>query len=485
MFEIIHKDIMGRIGKLKTPHGFIETPALMPVVNPNIELIPPKEIQKMGAQAIITNAYIILRTDDLREKALRSGVQKILDVSVPVMTDSGSYQLFVYGDVEVTNKEIIEFQHKIGSDIIVPLDIPTPPDASRDSALKDLEITISRVKEAKEILNKLESESLLVAPVQGSTYLDLRKKCAEMLKSLNPDVFAIGALVPLLDSYRFFEVVKIILEVKSILPSSRPVHLFGVGHPMFFSIAVALGCDLFDSAAYALYAKDDRYITSHGTKKLEDLRYFPCSCPICLNHTPEELKRMDKDARSELLAKHNLWVSFQEIKLVKQAIKEGTLFELVERRIRSHPNLLYAWRQIRDYTNLIDKFDPSMKQVFFYLGIESIYRPAVKRHCEKILNIELEKDSYVISTSELISADFYLKPVFGLVPKEMIESYPAGHAEMPPADWIEHEAMVKAVNTLIEFLKKHSNKKFIIKANKIWKRYLKNLPENTKIEWLT
>ena len=484
MFEILHKDIMGRIGKLQTPHGPIETPTLMPVINPNIEVISSKEIEKMGAEIVITNAYIISKTKELKKRALEKGIQQTLGLNIPVMTDSGSYQLFVYGDVEATNTEIVHFQHEIKSDIIVPLDIPTPPDSSKETALNDLKITIERIKEAKEMLTTLKSKSLLAAPIQGSTHLDLRRYCAKEIQHLNPDIYAIGALVPLLDSYRFCEIVKIILEIKSIISSSIPVHLFGVGHPMFFAVAVALGCDLFDSAAYALYAKDDRYLTPYGTKKLEELRYFPCSCPICLEYTPEEIRKMDRDKRCELLAKHNLWISFQEIKMIKQAIKERSLFEFVERRIRAHPNLLSAWRQIKDYTELIDKFDPSIKQTFFYTGLESLYRPAVKRYQKRILQINLKRKKYIISTEELIPADFYLKPVFGPIPQELLESYPAGHAEIPPIERIEREAIISAIKALKNFLNKNKDKKFIIKANKNWREYLKNLPENAVIEWL-
>jgi 7-cyano-7-deazaguanine tRNA-ribosyltransferase len=49
IFEITHKDICGRIGRLETPHGTIETPAIMPVVNPNIKTIKPSELRKFGA----------------------------------------------------------------------------------------------------------------------------------------------------------------------------------------------------------------------------------------------------------------------------------------------------------------------------------------------------------------------------------------------------------------------------------------------------
>jgi Queuine/archaeosine tRNA-ribosyltransferase len=38
---------------------------------------------------------------------------------------------------------------------------------------------------------------------------------------------------------------------------SKPIHLFGAGHPLTIPLAVALGCDTFDSASYMLYARDE------------------------------------------------------------------------------------------------------------------------------------------------------------------------------------------------------------------------------------
>ncbi|NIM45993.1 MAG: tRNA-guanine transglycosylase, partial [Nitrososphaeria archaeon] len=57
--------------------------------------------------------------------------------------------------------------------------------------------------------------------------------------------------------------VDMILTSKMNLPPNRPLHLFGAGHPLMFSLAVAMGCDLFDSAAYSIYAKENRYMTEY------------------------------------------------------------------------------------------------------------------------------------------------------------------------------------------------------------------------------
>ena len=66
IFEITHKACAGRIGRLQTRNGVIETPTIMPVVNPNIQTIKPSELREFGAVVIITNSYIIYRNPELR-----------------------------------------------------------------------------------------------------------------------------------------------------------------------------------------------------------------------------------------------------------------------------------------------------------------------------------------------------------------------------------------------------------------------------------
>ena len=59
-FEIRERDLLARIGRLKTKTGEVETPVLLPVVNPSIQPISPKAMHdEFGCTALITNAYII------------------------------------------------------------------------------------------------------------------------------------------------------------------------------------------------------------------------------------------------------------------------------------------------------------------------------------------------------------------------------------------------------------------------------------------
>ena len=339
-FEILHKDLAGRIGRLSTPHGTIETPALMPVVNPHLPLILPGELKKMGADIIITNSYIIHQDPELKRQALERGLHDLLGFSGPIMTDSGAFQLSVYGDIDVSPLEILNFQFSIKSDISVPLDIPTPPDVTRERAESELAITEERLVQAA----ALERSALLACPIQGSTYPDLREKAARFARDLTFDVYPVGGVVPLMEAYRYSDLVDVVTAAKKGLGSGQPVHLFGAGHPMIFALAAAMGCDLFDSAAYALYARQDRYLTVHGTGKLAEMSYLPCSCPVCQEHTLKEL--MESPQKTKLLARHNLYVSLQEMKQVKESIREGSLWDLLETRCRSHPRMLDGLKRL-------------------------------------------------------------------------------------------------------------------------------------------
>ena len=454
MFEVKAKDMRGRVGVLKTKHGNVKTPALMPVIHPRKQAV---DVKRYGADIVITNAYLIYKDEELKQKAIEEGLHNLINFDGPVMTDSGSFQLSVYGDVEITNKEVIEFQELIGTDIGTSLDIPTAPFVDREKAESDLEITLERAKEAVEFKKENDIEMLLNSVVQGSTFMDLRQKCASELSKLDADLYPIGAVVPLMESYHYKELVDVVMNSISHLPDNTARHLMGAGHPMIFALAVAMGCDLFDSAAYILYAEDDRLLSTRGTFKLENLQEMPCSCEVCSKYTPDDLRAMPKEKRRDLIAQHNLHVSFAELRLIRQAIYEGSLMELVEERCRAHPALLDAVRQLSNYSDDLERYDPrSKKSAFFYTGPESLGRSEVLRHQQKLLEMPKKRDLVILPPtrkpySKFISGklgEFYiygsqqefdadntdfmvLDVPFGLIPLEIDEVYPLSQSAAP------------------------------------------------------
>jgi 7-cyano-7-deazaguanine tRNA-ribosyltransferase len=381
-FELKDRDLMGRIGRLKTKGGIVETPTFMPVINPLTQVIPPKRMKKeFHVNIVITNSYLTrMNFTDVPDL----DVHRLLDYDGVVMTDSGAYQILVYGGVEVTQPEIIDYQRKIKSDIAVILDIPTGWDVPREQVEYTVDETLRRAEAALPLIK--DSDALWVGPVQGGRHLDLVAKSAQRIGAMPFQVHALGSPTEVMERYMFPVLVDMIVAAKRNLPPDRPLHLFGAGHPMMFSLAAAMGCDLFDSASYALYAKDGRYLTPNGTLRLEDINYLPCSCPICRKHTAEELKTATKAEREKLLAEHNLHICITEIDAIKQAIYEGSLYDLVERRSKGHPAMTSALKRLWEYREDLEKGSPAFKgHGVFYYDQHSLARPEVTRYT-RLLN---------------------------------------------------------------------------------------------------
>jgi 7-cyano-7-deazaguanine tRNA-ribosyltransferase len=424
-FEIDAKDAMGRVGTLKLGEKTVTTPALMPVVNPHYGAPDLSE-----AEIAITNAYIIY-TGDSYDRAVEGGVHEIVGEGTGggdafdgvVVTDSGSYQMSVYGDdeIDVSNREILKFQREIGTDVATPLDVPTPPGASYERAEDDLETTLRRVREAVELYEGHDDVPALNAPVQGALYEDLRERAGREAYEAGGDVYPVGAVVPLMTDYRFGELVDVVVASKRGLGTDAPVHLFGAGHPMVFALAAALGCDLFDSAAYALYAEKDRYLTPEGTLHTDDLNELPCACPVCRGRSADELS-------FDGLAQHNLNVSFAEMRRVREATRAGNLLELVEQRCHGHPHLLDGLRRFGAHAEEVERYDPVSKSSFFYLG--NPRRPEVVRHNRRVERFEVDNEA-VITAGKANGRDcFLLRPPFGPFPPELSQTYPL-NAETP------------------------------------------------------
>jgi 7-cyano-7-deazaguanine tRNA-ribosyltransferase len=448
MFELKARDGLGKIGIFHTKHGDIKTPALMPVINPNQQLVSPSEMKELfKTEILITNSYIIYKNKELREKAESQGVHHLLDFDGAVMTDSGTFQSHIYGDVEVGPQEIVEFQKRIGSDIGTILDVFSEPDDSEEKVKTDLEETISRAQKAI----KIKGDMALALPVQGSIFPELRTYCAGELSKLSGEFYPIGGVVPLMENYRFAELVDVIIAAKKGLSPSKPVHLFGCGHPMLFGLAALLGCDFFDSASYAKYAKDGRMLFPDGTRRIEEIIELPCSCPVCSSHDIDSFKESYKQGDYKPLALHNLYINFAEISGVRQAIYEGRLWEYIEMRARAHPYLLSALKRIGHHKKFLERFENiSKSSAFFYTGAESVNRPLVYRYEKRFferyshpktgiqVGFDEGKRPYskyykkeISRVRKVCNAHFIVNSIFGPAPIELDEMYPIGQSVIP------------------------------------------------------
>ncbi len=447
-FEIREKDLLGRLGILKTKSGNLETPYLFPVINPSFQPVPPSEIQQLGFNGIITNAYLIWKRSSNQEPP--QDVHKLTGFNGVVATDSGGYQILQYGDIEVAPDAIVRFQEKINTDVGVILDIPTGANPDRRFATRSVRETLQRAVEATRIFTR--DDILWEAPVQGGIHLDLVEYSARRMARLSYPIYALGSPTPSMEQYSFDYLIDMIVTAREFIPSNKPLHLFGAGHPMMLSLAVAMGCDLFDSAAYALFARSDRYLTSYGTFKLKDLAYFPCSCPTCSSATPDSVRKRDSLDREAFLARHNLHVTNQEIRTIKQAIVDGRLWELAAARSRSHPALHEAFQQVTKYADRFEDHTPSTKKRGIFVAEPAdLFRPEIVRHKRKLLtNFRKPRKTQTLlmvpasaskrrsrwltrltafaARNELMHTCLYGKP-YELIPEEMAESYPLAQTQ--------------------------------------------------------
>jgi 7-cyano-7-deazaguanine tRNA-ribosyltransferase len=373
----------------------------------------------------------------------------------------------------------------------VILDIPTGQERSKERAKQTVDETLRRADEALRVISK--KDVLWVGPVQGGIYTDLVSYSAREMAKRDFAIHALGSPTLIMQQYQFDVLVDMVMAAKSNLPPDRPLHLFGAGHPMMFSLAVALGCDIFDSASYALFARSGRYMTTQGTAKLEDLDYFPCNCVSCHKNTPEKVRRLLLPERERFLASHNLHSCFGELQTVKQAIVDGRLWELVEARSRNHPALQRGFQQLLHYAQDLEKETPVRKEKgTFITSAESLYRPEVLRHQERLLErYRPPRDA----TVGLLLPESYLKPFrentlannlvtklerqknlhicaynlsFALIPQELLDVFPLSQSvDSIPATTT---TTSKATKRIVDYLKTAGYKKCIMVVEQPWQQ---------------
>jgi 7-cyano-7-deazaguanine tRNA-ribosyltransferase len=437
-------------------------------------------------------------------------IHELLKFNGVIATDSGAYQILQYGDIEVHPSEIIHFQEKIDSDIAVILDVPTGDDAPKERAKWTVEETLRRADQSLQLINR--SDILWVGPVQGGAYTDLVTYSAREMAKRNFSIYALGSPTPVMQQYRFDILVDMIMAAKPYLPPSKPLHLFGAGHPMMFAFAVALGCDIFDSASYALFARNGRYMTAQGTAKLEELEYFPCNCVACHAKTPEDVRKLLKMERERFLASHNLHACFAELQTVKQAIIDGRLWELVETRSRNHPTLQKAFQRILTYTDYLELGTPVRKRKGpFLLSEQSLNRPEVIRYQKRLLERYAPPSGVkkLLLLPEALVKPFRENPAqnalilrlekrrslhlcsygleFGIVPQELVDVYPLSQTEnaiYPNPTTISH-----ARKCMVKYLRRFQYSHCLMLGSEAWEEKAaeflkKSFKGKTKITYL-
>lgn len=477
-FQVHDKDLLGRNGTITTKSGAFETPHMYPVLDPNISIANLEFFRKSGVGAVMTNSYLLQRSRQGKDAV---DVHEVLGFDKTVATDSGAYQILEYGKVGVQPREIIEYQEKINTDIGVILDVPTGLRAGPGHARWTVDETLRRAAEALKIVSR--KDILWVGPVQGGADLVEVQRCASAMAKHDFPIYALGSPTELMEGQHYETLIDMIVTAKKELPINKPFHLFGAGHPSLFPFLVALGCDLFDSAAYALFARAGRYLTPDGTLLIEDMQEYYCTCPVCLENSPRDLAKMNPLEREQRLMQHNLTICFAELRRIRESIRRGRLWDLLELRAHAHPALKKCFRQLAKYAHIMEPYVPLVKpHGIFYYGTSSTDRPETRTYQSRLIDCNFEQKLPILllpgrwrrpfhhdpryqQVSEAFQNNARVRVCFyslahGPVPLELDETFPIAQTEaFDPEDIRLYKPKA---TTVAEFIVKSSPERVII-----------------------
>jgi queuine tRNA-ribosyltransferase len=290
-----------RAATFTTPHGEVKTPAFMVVgTHAAVRALTPEQVRSAGTQVVLANTYHLLSRAPLIEKL--GGLHDFMRWSGPILTDSGGFQVFSLpkkqisdrgvrfqneldgSEIDLTPERSIEIQNQLGADVIMAFDECTPHPADEALAKTGVRRTLAWLERCVRAHKR--ADQALFGIVQGSTYLHLRKSCAEALRGFDLPGYAIGG-VSVGEGHELL--CKITEHTAPLLPEDKPRYLMGVGTPEDLVAAIGYGVDLFDCVIPTRYARSAVVFTSRGRLRLTQRRFrrdaYPidtsCDCAAC------------------------------------------------------------------------------------------------------------------------------------------------------------------------------------------------------------
>lgn len=359
-FEVLHKDPSSnaRLGKLTTSHGTIDTPVFMPVgTQATVKALSSEELKEMGAEIILSNTYhLYLRPGtDIIEKA--KGLHKFMNWDRAILTDSGGYQVFSLAKLRkltaegvefqshidgsyhfFTPQKVIETQHIIGSDIMMPLDECPPYPCEYDYACNSMDLTIQWAAQSHKY-HARKTEQALFGIVQGSTFEDLRKQCAMRLQEIGFDGYSLGGLSVGEPQELMCEIIG---ATTSILPEDKPRYLMGSGTPSDIVKSIELGIDMFDCVLPTRLGRNGTAFTSEGRIVVRNGQYKDdftaldpeCKCNVCTSYSRAYIRHLINAKEIlgiRLVSYHNIYYYLNLLKDIRQAIKSNTFKKFREK----------------------------------------------------------------------------------------------------------------------------------------------------------
>ncbi|MEM0492350.1 MAG: archaeosine synthase subunit alpha [Candidatus Thermoplasmatota archaeon] len=294
--------------------------------------------------------------------------------------------------------------------------------------------------------------------------------------------------------------VDFIINLRRRIGYQRLIYLPGVADPSNLSLLCYLGVDLLDSLDGISAARANMLLTPDGSYNVKDLYETPCSCPVCTSiNDPSNMSFID-------ILNHNYNAYHNELKTIRNAIRQGTTRDIVERRIRFKPECTAILRILdSDYYNFLEERTPLVKKkMLIATSKESLSRPEIKRFQERVkqryhkpestrilvlLPCSAKKPYSFSKTHQLfrryisnvpkssIVHEVVITSPIGLVPRDLELVYPASRYDTPVTGvWDEDEK--KMIRDLLKvYLKSNKYDYTIVHLPRIMQDFIIDLLE--------
>src|ERR1700722_2130318 len=269
----------GRRGRLRLPHGVVETPVFMPVgTAASVKAVPQSLLEEIGAggkgaQIILANTYHLYLRPGHELVRRMGGVHRFMSWERPMLTDSGGFQVFSLSKLRKVTTEGAEFrshldgsrhffspeqsmdvQIALGADVAMVFDecVETPAtwERTRESmglthawARRSLDHFEANKERGPWFAGKDGGAQARFGIGRGGMYADLRKESAERLVEMELPGYAIGGLAVGEPREVTREMIERTLEW---LPQDKPRYVMGVGYPDEIEEYAKMGVDMMD-----------------------------------------------------------------------------------------------------------------------------------------------------------------------------------------------------------------------------------------------
>jgi queuine tRNA-ribosyltransferase len=355
MFELLKRDAhsKARLGRLTTGHGVIETPVFMPVgTQASVKALDPRELLEMGTRIILGNTYHLSIRPGMEILNLAGGLHRFMNWSLPILTDSGGFQVFSLAKIRKIRSHGVEFrshldgsllflgpkeamsiQRQLGSDIAMTFDDCPPHTATAKERRAAVDRTIRWAGECRE--QPRAEGQLVFGIVQGGSEATLREECAKALVDLRFDGYAVGGVSvgePEAEIYRAVEL------TEPFLPENQPRYAMGLGTPAQLVELVARGVDMFDCVLPTRVARNGTAFTRKGTVSVKagfnksDFRPIEedCGCYACRNFSRAYLRHLlnvNEILGLRMVSVHNSHMYLRVMEEIRQHLAQGTFSE--------------------------------------------------------------------------------------------------------------------------------------------------------------